>query len=147
MINKLSIELKEAMKLHDSEKVGVLRLLISALKNKKIELLASGKELTEEEALKVIKSEAKKRKDSIEAYEKAGRTDLSNEEKTELAIIEKYLPEQMSESDIEKVVDEVIASFGTDGGLGAIMGSVMSKLGGQADGKVVRNIVTKKLNG
>jgi len=147
MINKLSIELKEAMKLHDSEKVGVLRLLISALKNKKIELLASGKELTEEEALKVIKSEAKKRKDSIEAYEKAGRTDLSNEEKAELAIIEKYLPEQMSESDIEKVVDEVIASFGTDGGLGAIMGSVMSKLGGQADGKVVRNIVTKKLNG
>jgi len=145
MIAKLSTELKNAMKDHDTDRVSLLRMLISELKNKQIELSSKGFELTEEEALKVLSKEAKKRKDSIEAFESAGRDDLSKPEKAELAIIESYLPKQMDSSEIESIVDEVIASVGTDAGFGRIMSQVMSKIGMNADGTVVKDIVNSKL--
>lgn len=145
MINQLSQELKDAMKSHDSERVSVLRMLISELKNKNIELTANGAELTKEEALKVLTKEAKKRKDSIEAFVSGGRDDLVASEQAELKIIEEYLPKQMEEDEISKIIDEVIASVGTDSGFGMIMGQVMAKVGTLADGTVVKNILNQKL--
>jgi len=146
MINKLSEELKIAMKKRDVVRVSVLRGLISELKNKKIDLSAKCCELTDDEALKVIVKESKKRKDSIEAFQNANRTDLVDDESAELKIIEEFLPKQMSVSEIESIVDSVIAIKGVESGFGVLMGAVMVKIGGRADGNIVKEVLTKKLS-
>lgn len=147
MIDKFSKELNEAMKAKDTVKVIVLRGLISELKNRLIDLRAEGKELTDDESMKVIAKEAKKRKDSIEAYKSAGREDLVQEESLELSIIEEYLPKGLSNEDISLIVDEVLSTLGNNAQFGAIMGAVMSKVAGRADGNLVREVVNAKIKG
>lgn len=141
---RLTEDMKTSMKAQDADRTGVLRLLRGSLKNEEIKV---GHQLSEEEALKVLQREAKQRRDSVEAYQSAGRTDLAGREEAELTVIKGYLPEVMSEDELAKVVDEVIAETGaTDAKqMGAVIGGVLKRVGARADGAVVSKLVREKL--
>ncbi len=141
--NQITDDLKRAMKVKDELSLSVLRMLSSAIKNKEIVLREKNAELKSEGIIDVVKSEIKKRKDSVSAYEAGGRSDLAEKEKNEIKILEKYLPEQLSDEEIEKTVKEIVASGNTD--FGKVMGQAMGKLKGKADGSKVGEIVKKVL--
>ena len=144
LLEKLTQNLKDAMKAGDSGKVGVLRMLSSALKNRAIE---KGKDavLTDDETMQVLTREAKKRKESIEAFEKGGRPDLAEKEKVELALIEAYLPKQMSREEVAAAVEKVLAGLADKSNQGLVMKAVMQELKGKADGKMISEVVREKL--
>lgn len=146
LAGQINQELVKAQKARDEVTVSSLRLLISDIKNAQI---AKGGELTDDETREVIAKKAKRHKESIEAYEKAGRKDLVDKEQAELAVISRYLPKQLTNSEIEKIVDEVLSQTGAAalGDLGKVMGQVMAKVGGQADGARVSEIVRARLSG
>jgi uncharacterized protein YqeY len=137
-------DLKAAMKARDSFRTGVLRGLKSDLKYKEIEL---GRDLTDEDCLAVFRSAAKKRKDSIDAFLKGGRTDRADEEKTELAEIKKYLPAEMDEEELINLIAEIIGETGAAGpqDFGKVMKVTMAKATGRADGKRVSALVSAQL--
>ncbi|MDE2001457.1 MAG: GatB/YqeY domain-containing protein [Patescibacteria group bacterium] len=141
---KIMGDLKEAMKAGAADKVGVLRMLNAAIKNKAIE---KGKDavLSEEEALQVVAKEAKKRRESILAFEQGGRPDLAEGEKKELAILEAYLPAQMSREEVAAAVDKILAGMPDKSNQGLVMKAVMAEMKGKADGKMVSEIVKEKL--
>lgn len=142
-------DLKTAMLSKDQDKTIVLRALKAAVLKKEISVRQGGSAtLSDEDVLDVIRKEAKQRKDSIEQFEAAGRTDLSQKEKYELGIIEGYLPKQLSEEEIAKIVDEVIAATGAKApsDMGKVMGMLMPKVKGLADGALVNKIVKSKLS-
>lgn len=141
---KLKEALKIAMKAGDSMRVGVLRLLQAAINNKEIEKQGKGGVLGEEDVLQTLNTEAKKRKDSIEAFEKGGRKDLAEKERNELVIIQAYLPAQLSPAEAEKIAIAVVKKGGfTD--FGPAMKEVMKELRGKADAKAVTEAVKKAL--
>lgn len=143
-MEKINSDLKAAMKSKDAETLSVLRMLISALRNKEITLRDKGSaELSEEQAQEIVAGEIKKRRDSVEAYQAGGRQELADKEKAEIKILEKYLPEQLSDEELEKVVHEVIASGAAD--FGRAMGQVMARVKGKAGGAKVGEIVKKIL--
>jgi uncharacterized protein len=146
LFEQISQDLTQAMKSGDKVALSVLRMMKSDLKYKQIEL---GRELTDEDCLAVFASSAKKRQDSIESFTRAGRDDLASTEKAEFEVIKKYLPQQLSESELEKVIDEVIAEIGasTPNDLGAVMKGLMPKVKGKADGRKINELVRKKLGG
>lgn len=135
----------EAMKEGNSQKLGILRILISNIRNAQIE---KGDDLDENEEAKVALKLAKKVKESIEEFEAGGRNDLAQNEREQLQYLEKYLPEQMSEDQIEEVVEQVIVEVDAAGmkDMGRVMGAVMGKVQGKADGSVVKEVVKKKLS-
>lgn len=137
--------MKTAMKSGDTETTQLFRMMIAACKNKKIEL---GHELTDEEVIQVLRKQAKQRKDSMEQYAAGKRDDLVAKEAAELALIETLLPAQMSEEDVEKIVKDAIdeSGFATMADRGKLMGVVMGKLKGQADGAIVNQVVSKLLS-
>ncbi|MDB5178093.1 MAG: Glutamyl-tRNA(Gln) amidotransferase subunit [Patescibacteria group bacterium] len=143
---QLTEAMKTSMKAGDAERTSVVRLLRGALKNEEIKV---GHVLEEAEALKVLQREAKQRRDSIEAYRSAGRDDLADKEEAELVVIAGYLPEAMSDEELAKVVDEVIAETGaTDAKqMGAVIGGVMKRVGARAEGGAVSRLVREKLAG
>ena len=143
---KIESDTKEAMKARDSERVSALRMVSSAIKNKMIEVRPN--ELTDDDVIGVLKKLSKQRKDSIEQFQKAGRDDLVEKEQKELAVLEKYLPEQMSEAQITELVDSTIAAMGevTIKDMGKVMGAVTGKTKGMADNKLVSQIVKAKLS-
>lgn len=132
---------KEAFKAKQETEVSTLRMLRSALKNLIIDKKTDS--LSDEDVLSVIKKEIKKRKDSVESYKKGGREDLASKEEAEMAILEKYMPEMMSEEQISQIVDSVVSAGQTNFGL--VMKEVMAKTKGQADGQVVQKLVKEKL--
>lgn len=136
----------EAMKAHDEVRLSTLRMLSSALN---YEFIAKQHELTKDEEIIVVKKEAKKRKDAIEAYEKAGAKDRVEKETQELEILKEYLPEEMPDNDLEKIIDEVIAETGASEikDMGKVIGMIMEKVGSAADGSKVAMFVKKKLLG
>jgi uncharacterized protein len=137
--------LTQAMKSGDKIQVSELRMLISELKNKKI---ADGvKELDDEKVISVIQKIARKHKESIAQFKQGNRNDLVDKESEELAVLEEYLPEQLSEEEIEKIVSEVIQEVGATSpkDMGKLMSALMPRLKGCADGRVVNEIVKKKL--
>ncbi|MFQ5649598.1 MAG: GatB/YqeY domain-containing protein [bacterium] len=142
--DRLSDDLKLAMKARDALKVGTLRMVRAQLIDAEI---ARGDALNEDEVLGVLNNAAKKRKEAIAMYEKSSRDDLLAKEKEELEIITAYLPEQLSKEEIERVVSEIIADTGatTQKDLGKVMSSAMQQLKGKADGKVVQEMVRQKL--
>ncbi len=144
-LTQLTEDMKAAMKSGDKERLGTIRLLRGQIKDASID---KRKELDKDEELAVLTSAAKKRRESIEAYKAAGRDDLADKELVELKIIETYLPEQLSEQDVEKIVDEAIQETGaqTIKDLGKVMPVIMSKVKGRADGKLVSELVRKKLS-
>ena len=143
LIDKIKNDLTVAMKGKNELVLMVLRMLMSAAKNKQIELKTD--KLSEEQFITVVSSEVKKRKDSIEAYKQGNRNDLAEKEQNEIDILLKYMPKQLGEEEIAKAVAETITEMGEGANFGAVMGKVMAKLKGQADGNVVRDIVNKKL--
>ena len=144
----IQAELKSALKSGEKEKTGVLRFLISAIKNHQIEIKAKGKEyLKDEEVIAVIRRQVKQRKDSIAEYEKGGRQELADKEKAEMAILENYLPAQADVEKIREVVKSKMQELGiTDkSGFGRLMGAAMAELKGQADGDAVKKVVEEEL--
>lgn len=143
LLNQLESDLQDAMRERDKIRLTVLRLLKSALKNYQIEV---GHDLSNQEVLSILQKEAKKRQEAAQAYEQAGRVDQAQEERDELATIESYLPEQMSEADVTKVVAEVIAATPADQRqMGPIIGQVRAKTEGQADGALIAKLVAQEL--
>jgi len=149
--DQLNKDLVEALKSKQEVRAATLRLLNSVIHNKEIDLRAKndGKEsfLDDEGVFAVLKTEAKKRKEAIDLYEKGGRADLADKEKEELEIIEAYLPAEMSDEELEKLVGEALAEIGpvSPSDFGKAMGVVMKKVGGQASGDRVKNIIQGKL--
>ena len=135
------------MKAGNAKRLGVLRLVISALRNKEIEKRGQGKEgeLTDEEILQLLMSEAKKRKESIAVFTEGSRMDLADNEKQELEIIQEFLPQQMSAGDTEKAVAEILTRTGAKE-IGPAMKEVTKELRGKADMSLVSEIVKKKLS-
>ena len=142
---QISDDMVTALKAGERDKVAVLRLLITAMKNEQIKV---GSELKDEQAMKVLASQAKQRKDSITAYEAAGRQDLVDQEAAELPFIESYLPAQMDDVTLEKLVQEAIDQVGatSPADMGRVMGAAMGKVQGKADGGRVSAIVKKLLS-
>jgi uncharacterized protein len=138
--------MRAAMKARDSARVSALRMLMSAVKNTEVE---RGHELTDEEVIEVAAREAKRRRESIDAFRSGGRDDLVQKESAELAILESYLPDQLSAEELERVVEEAIAETGASApkDMGAVMKVVMPKVKGRADGSVVSAAVKSRLGG
>jgi len=145
---KLQEELKQSMLAKDAEKTSVLRLLLSAINYYETNKGGAGYEATDEDVSSVIGAQVKQRKDSIEQYTNAGRTELADKEKSELKILEAYLPEQMSEEEVSKLVDETIAQTGATSmsDIGKVMGALMPKVKGRADGNLVSQLVKDRLS-
>jgi uncharacterized protein YqeY len=145
---RVDSDLKEAMRAKDATKLGVLRMLKSALKYAAIAKSDAEAELSDAEAVQVIRKQAKQRQDSIESFEKGGRAELAEKEKEELAILNTYLPQGMSPDELAKVVRETIAELGatSKAQMGAVMKALQTKIGGRADGKTLSSEVQKQLS-
>ena len=139
-------ELKMAMKSKDVVALQALRAVKSAFLLAKTET-GAGDDLTEDQEMKIIQKQVKQRKDSAAIFIDQGRQDLADPELAEIAVLEKFLPEALSEDAIEKVVLETIAKTGAEGmkDMGKVMGMVSKQLAGQADGKTISGIVRKNL--
>lgn len=146
---KILDDLKDALKSGDQIKISTLRLVLSSLHNKEIEKKTKGGEskLTEEEIISVLSSESKKRRDSIEAYTKGNRPELADKEQKELGYIKAYLPEQLSEAEVKKIVQEKIKELEIGGpkDFGKVMGVLMKDLKGKADASLVSKILNEIL--
>ncbi len=144
---KLAADVKNAMKAREAGKLKlkVLRMVMAAVKNREIEVK---NELSDDEIIDVIVKEVKMRQESLTAFEKAGRTDQAEELRQEIAILTGYLPEQMDETEIRRLVEEVIAGTGAKSSkdMGRVMGALMPKVKGRADGKVVNKIARELLS-
>ncbi|HSW48374.1 MAG TPA: GatB/YqeY domain-containing protein [Candidatus Saccharimonadales bacterium] len=145
---QLQQELKQAMLSKDTVKTSVLRMVISAIGYYEIQKGGAGYEATEEDVQIVIEKEAKKIKDSIEQFRAAGRTELVDKETGELEILKKYLPEQMTEEEIKKLVIDAIATTNatSPADMGKVMGALMTQTKGKADGGTVSKIVKEELS-
>lgn len=135
----------EASKEGDSLRSDILKIAMASVKNEEVKKRET---LEDSEVEKILRTEVKKIKDSISQYENMGRNDLADEEKKQLEVLEKYLPELMSEEDIRKIVEAKASETGITSisDMGRLMGSVMKDLNGKADGAVVRQIVQKVLS-
>jgi hypothetical protein len=144
---RLDADVKEAMRAKDATKLGVLRMLKSAFKYAAIAKSSAEAELSDAEAVQVIRKQAKQRQDSIDSFEKGGRAELADKEKEELAILNTYLPQGMSPDELAKVVRETIAELGatSKAQMGAVMKMLQAKTGGRADGKTLSSEVQKQL--
>lgn len=148
ILERLKNDLKEAMKSGDQKRSTTLRMIFSSIKNKEIEERKKEVGLGEEEVLEVLRKEAKKRKDAIAEFEKAGREDLSVGEKEELALIEAYLPAELSDEEIERIIQDGIRELGgsvSEKDFGALMKTVMPTLKGKASGDRITHIAKKAL--
>src|SRR5437588_8422381 len=134
---RIDSDLKEAMRARDTTKLGVLRMLKSALKYAAIAKSGTEAELNDAEAAQVIRKQVKQRQDSIESFEKGGRAELAEKEREELSILNAYLPQPMSADDVEKAVRETIAEIGarSKSQMGAVMTALQAKVAGRVDGK------------
>ena len=145
MLNQLQKELVVAMKAGEKAKMMGLRNIIGKLKAAQID---KGESLVDEESLKILKSAAKQLKESIDQYQKGGRDDLAEEEAYELSLLEKYLPEQLSEEIIRETVKNIVENTGAESiqNMGQVMGAAMKEFAGYADGKLVQKIVQEELS-
>ena len=145
MLDKLQEELKIALKAGEKAKMMGLRNIICKIKATQID---KGETLTNEESLKILKTAAKQLKESIDQYQKGGRDDLAEKEAFELTLLEKYLPEQLSEEHIRQTVKNIVKNTGAGSMLdmGKVMGATMQELAGSADGKIVQKIVQEELS-
>ncbi len=144
--DKINDDLKAAMIAKDTVRTETLRSIRAEIL--KADKSGSDREMNEEEEIEMLSKQAKMRRESIEQFESAGRTDLVDKEKAQLEIIEAYLPEQMSQEDAEKVIDKIISDTGaTDQkDFGKVMGAAMKELKGKVDGKVIQDIVKSRLS-
>jgi len=142
---KIQEDLISAMKAKEQAKMDALRMLKTSIM--KFETSGEVKEATDEEILQMVQKEIKQRQDSVEQYEKGGRPELAIKEKEEITFLKTYLPPQLSEEEIKKIVEETIAETGVKSKqeMGKLMGALMPKVKGKADGKLVSQIVNQLL--
>ncbi|MBI2334762.1 GatB/YqeY domain-containing protein [Candidatus Daviesbacteria bacterium] len=143
-IAKIRKDLKEALLARDEIKVSTLRLLLSEIKNAEI---SKGEELKLEEIISIIQREVKKRKEAAEGFRSGNREDSAKKEEAESKVLEDYLPAQLSNEELTKIVEEAINEVGANSmqDMGKVMGAVMGKVQGKADGNTVSQIVKEKL--
>jgi uncharacterized protein YqeY len=144
MLKKIENDVKDAMRAGDRPRVSTLRLLLSALKNEKIQ---AHRDLTDEEIEAVIRRSVKQRKDSIEQYAKGGRQDLVDTEQAEMELLQTYLPQGMSEQELESAVKSIIAdrSITSRKEMGAVMKELMTRYKGKVDGRQAQEIAQRLL--
>ncbi|MGL5076522.1 MAG: GatB/YqeY domain-containing protein [Waterburya sp.] len=145
---RIGEDIKTAMKAKDKIRLQTVRSIKKAILDKEVEVRPQGQDsLTEEQEIELLSQQAKQRRDSIEQFKNAGRDDLAEQESQELAIIETYLPEQVSDSELEVIIDEIITNSGASSvkDLGKVMGPAMKQLKGKADGKKIQALVKSKL--
>jgi hypothetical protein len=135
-------DVKEAMRAAQKERLGVLRMLLAALKNEEI---AKGRELTDEDCLGVVSKAVKQRKDSVAQYRLGGREDLAVKEEAEIAILQRYLPAQLTADDVRAMVRELVATGA--GNVGAVMKQLSPRIKGRFDGAEANRIVREVLGG
>jgi uncharacterized protein YqeY len=142
---RITGDMTAAMKAREAGRLSTLRMVKAAVQNREIE---KGGELSEEELAKVLQSLVKQRRDSVEQYEQAGRAELAEKERAEIAVIEEYLPQAASREEIERAVAEAVAETGASSlkEMGAVMKAALARLAGRnADGKTVSEVVKSKL--
>lgn len=144
---RVDSDLKDAMRAKDAAKLGVLRMLKSALKYSAIEKSGAEAQLDDAEAVQVIRKQVKQRQDSIESFEKGGRPELAAKERDELAILHAYLPQGMNAEELAKIVGETIKELGATSRaqMGAVMKALQGKIAGRADGKTLSQEVQRQL--
>jgi uncharacterized protein len=142
---RIMLDLKTAMKAKDQAALRGIRAIKAAILLAKTD--GSGKELDDAGEIKLVQKLVKQRKDSLEIYEKQGRDDLAATEREEIAILEKYLPEQMGEAELETILKRIIADTGASSmaDMGKVMGMATQQLAGKADGKMISGIVRRLL--
>ena len=147
MQQRIDSDLKDAMRAKDANRLGVLRMLKSAMKYAAIEKSGAEGELDDTEATQVIRKQVKQRQDSIESFEKGGRPELADKEKAELTILSTYLPQAMSAEELAEAVGEAIAEVGATSRaqMGAVMKVLQAKIAGRADGKTLSQEVQRQL--
>ncbi|OIJ16152.1 hypothetical protein BKP35_04020 [Anaerobacillus arseniciselenatis] len=145
LLDRLTVDMKEAMKNKEKQRLSVIRMVKSALQNEAIKL---GKELTDDEALTVLNRELKQRKDSLHEFEKANREDLAKNVREEVVILNAYMPEQLSEEKVAEIVQQTIQEVGasTKADIGKVMGAIMPKVKGKTDGTIVNRLVQQYLS-
>ena len=146
---RIDSDLKDAMRAKDAGKLGVLRMLKSAVKYAAIEKSGAEGQLDDAEAMQVIRKQVKQRQDSIESFEKGGSPELATQEKEELAMLSAYLPQQMSGEELAAAVRDAIAEAGATSRaqMGLVMKTLQTKLAGRADGKTLSQEVQRQLGG
>ena len=146
LIKEIEARTVEAMKAKDAESLSSYRMLRAAFKNAAIE--KRKEELDDEEALEIVARELKKLKDSLSDFTKAGRNDLAEKAEKEIALISEFMPEQLSEDEVRSAVKEAVSSIGTSGqgDFGRVMGEVMKRVKGRADGGLVTRLVKEELS-
>ncbi|WML47472.1 GatB/YqeY domain-containing protein [Neobacillus sp. PS3-34] len=145
LLERLNNDMKQAMKNKDKDKLSVIRMIKSSLQNEAIKL---GNELSGEEELTVLSREMKQRKDSLHEFDKAGRADLVEKLQSELAIVEIYMPKQLTEDEVSEIVKETIAETDatSKADIGKVMAAIMPKVKGKADGSLVNKLVQQHLS-
>ena len=145
VLDQVNQDMKAAMKAKDKAKLKTIRMLKASLQNEK---LAKQDDLTEQEELDILAREKKQRLDSLQEFKQAGRDDLVDEVEEELAIVAEYLPEPLSDNEVKEIVQSVIDSVNASGmqDMGKVMGAVMPKVKGRADGNFVSEVVKAKLS-
>jgi uncharacterized protein YqeY len=145
--DQIGEDIKAAMKAKDKIRLETVRSIKKVLLDKEVSLRPQDS-LTAEQEIELLSQQAKQRKDSIEQYQNAGRLDLAEKEAQELAIIQTYLPKQISDQELEVIISEIITTLGASSvkDLGKVIGSAIKQLKGQADGKKIEQIVKAKLS-
>jgi uncharacterized protein YqeY len=149
---RIEDDLKQAMKARDAQRLGVVRMLKARLAETRVAMRGkhgADYRLSDDDASQAIASYAKQRREAIESYEQAGRSDLAEAERAELRIVESYLPEQLAEDELRRIVSEAIERCGarSPADLGTVMREVMPRVQGRADGKLVNRIAREALAG
>jgi uncharacterized protein YqeY len=151
LVDRISDDLKDAMRSKDKIRLRTLRSLRSALQNKEIEQRQEGTEtvLSEQDELTVLRKQVNQRKDSIEQYEDAGRDDLVHREQEELKVLQEYMPDQMSDAELRTHLEEIIEDLEVSSmaDMGPVMGRAMEELRGRVDGGRVQSMVKQLLSG
>lgn len=145
MTQRVAEDLKQAMKDRDKLRLNVLRMVKAAVKNQEID---RGAALSDEDVLSVFQKELKQRKDSLASFEQAGRTDLVDEVKAEIAVLMSYLPQPLTEAELTELAAASIAATGatSKADMGKVMSDLMPKIRGRADGKAAQQVVTQLLS-
>ncbi|NNU83026.1 GatB/YqeY domain-containing protein [Geobacillus sp. BMUD] len=146
LLDRLNDDMKQAMKNKEKEKLSVLRMLKAALQNEAIKLGKSP--LSEDEELTVLSRELKQRKDSLHEFENAGRSDLVEKVKTEIEIVQSYMPKPLTEDELRELIEQTIKEVGASSkaDMGKVMGAIMPKVKGRADGSLVNRLVQQQLS-
>lgn len=142
---RMKSDMKDAMRARDKERLTTLRMLISSLKNKAIDLK---EDLTEDDILDVLSTEAKRRREAAEQYREGDRAELAEKEESELTVIEEYLPKALTDDEVGEMIDAVIEEVGATSraDMGKVMGAIMPQVKGRFDGSRVKDLVMDKLS-